>query len=557
MRDYCLLLGLTLRNRLAALRLGSWRKDNGKIDVGRIAATIVAVLSLGLLAGLIIFAEVKLFNILKTLRQDTLLPGVAMLLSMASTLLLSFFHVLSALYFSKDTIWLSYLPVRSRSAMAAKMTEVWLSEDLFSAAILLPLFVLYGIHVQADVLYYVRMVTIVLMAPMIPLAFIGLLTSLLARSTSLARNKEALSVILSVVMIAVILGLEGTVLPKIPDDADAMFFVRMLLDNEGILTMLTSAFPPVLWAVHGVQGNWAEYGLFALCSLGSAALLLLLLGKDYLNVCLKQGEHATRKRKIKTGGKTWKQRSPLMAMFIKEWNAVIKNPTVAFNSLPSIFMFPLIVVMGGVGASSAMDVNTLLEELRGLVAQLSPFDLALILTAAVSFAAFVNPAVATAVSREGSRLEISKMIPVSARTQMTAKLLVGMLIDFLAVGVAVVMLAFLLPGQWLVLAMVFVLSMLLCYAMSAVNLTLDAVRPNLHWTNEAQVVKQGANVVFGMLIGLVMFALPVIPPFLLLNSTPVWRFAASAGVLVLEAVVGFMLIRLVAEKRFAALEPGA
>ena len=149
------------------------------------------------------------------------------------------------------------------------------------------------------------------------------------------------------------------------------------------------------------------------------------------------------------------------------------------------------------------------------------------------------------------------MIPVSARTQMTAKLLVGMLIDFLAVGVAVVMLAFLLPGQWLVLAMVFVLSMLLCYAMSAVNLTLDAVRPNLHWTNEAQVVKQGANVVFGMLIGLVMFALPVIPPFLLLNSTPVWRFAASAGVLVLEAVVGFMLIRLVAEKRFAALEPGA
>ena len=557
MRDYCLLLGLTLRNRLAALRLGSWRKDNGKIDVGRIAATIVAVLSLGLMAGFIIFAEVKLFNILKTLRQDTLLPGVAMLLSMASTLLLSFFHVLSALYFSKDTIWLSYLPVKSRSAMAAKMTEVWLSEDLFSAAILLPLFVLYGIHVQADVLYYVRMVTIVLMAPMIPLAFIGLLTSLLARSTSLARNKEALSVILSVVMIAVILGLEGTVLPKIPDDADAMFFVRMLLDNEGILTMLTSAFPPVLWAVHGVQGNWAEYGLFALCSLGSAALLLLLLGKDYLNVCLKQGEHATRKRKIKTGGKTWKQRSPLMAMFIKEWNAVIKNPTVAFNALPSIFMFPLIVVMGGVGASSAMDINVLLEELRGLVAQMSPFDLALILTAAVSFAAFMNPAVATAVSREGSRLEISKMIPVSARTQMAAKLLVGMLIDFLAVAVAVIMLAFLLPGQWLVLAMVFVLSMLLCYAMSAVNLTLDAVRPNLHWTNEAQVVKQGANVVFGMLIGLVMFALPVIPPFLLLNSTPVWRFAASAGVLVLEAVVGFMLIRLVAEKRFAALEPGA
>lgn len=557
MRDYRLLLGLTLRNRLAALRLGSWRKDNGKIDVGRISATVVVILSLALMAGFIIFAEVKMFNILKTIRQDTLLPGLAMFLSMLSTLLLSFFHVLSALYFSRDTVWLSYLPVRSRSAMAAKMTEVWLSEDLFSAAILLPVFVLYGIHVQAGVLYYLRMVTIVVMAPMIPLAIVGLLTSLLARSTSLARNKEALTVLMSVVLLTLILGMEGTLLPRIPDDADAMFFVRMLLDNEGILTMLTSAFPPVLWAVHGLQGNWAEYGLFALCSLGAVTLLLALLGKDYLNVCLKQGEQATRKRKVKTGSKTWKQRSPLMAMFVKEWNAVIKNPTVAFNALPSIFMFPLIVVMAGAGIASTMEIDMLLDEVRGLVNQLNPLDLALILTAAVSFAAFVNPAVATAVSREGSRLEISRMIPVSARTQMAAKLLVGVLIDFLAVAVAIVVLAVLLPDQVLVLALVLVLSMLLCYAMSAVSLTLDAVRPNLHWTNEAQVVKQGANVVFGMLIGLAMFALPVIPPFLLLGSAPVWRFAASAAVLVAEAAVGFLLIRLVAEKRFAALEPGA
>ncbi len=555
MRDYGLLLGLTLRNRLAALRAGSWRKDNGKLDISRIVATVIVVLALGVTAGMIIYAEIMLFNVLKTFRQAALLPAMAVMLSMMSTLLLSFFHVLSGLYFSRDTAWMAYLPVRSRSVMAAKMTEVWMAEELFSAAILLPVFILYGIHLEAGVLYYVRMALIVLVAPMIPLAVIGVLTSLLARMTSLVRNKEAISVVFSLVMVLGILAVEGTLLPQIPDDADTMFFVGLLLDNEGILNMLTSAFPPVLWAVHGLQGNWLEFMLFVACSVGAMVAMIALLGGGYLNVCLKQTEQGTRKRKVKTHEGTWRQRSQLMTMFHKEWNGVIKNPTIAFNSLPSIFMFPLIIGMSAAGIASSMDMNVFLEEIQGLVGNISMLDLALIVAAAVGFACFMNPAVATAVSREGSRLEISKMIPVPVRTQMTAKLMVGMLIDLLAVLVAAVILLVLLPQQMISIILGCVLALGVCYACSALSLTLDAVRPNLTWTNEMQVVKQGANVAFGMLIGLALFILPVIPPLLLLEASPAARFASAAGVIALEAAVGFVMVRTVAEKKFAVLEP--
>ena len=195
---------------------------------------------------------------------------------------------------------MAYLPVRSRSVMAAKMTEVWLAEELFSAAVLLPVFILYGIHLGGDALYFVRMALIVLTAPMIPLAVVGVLTSLLARMTSLMRHKEAISVLFSLVLVLGILALEGTLLPHIPDDADAMFFVRLLLDNEGILNMLTSAFPPVLWAVHGLQGNWVEFLMFVGASVGAMVLMIGLLGGGYLHVCLKQTEQGTRKRKVKT-----------------------------------------------------------------------------------------------------------------------------------------------------------------------------------------------------------------------------------------------------------------
>lgn len=555
MRDYRLLLGLTLRNRLAALRAGSWRKDNGKLDVGLMVAYVIGILALGAMAGFIIFAEIKLFGVLKMVNQAALLPALAMMLSLLSTLILSFFHVLSGLYYSKDTTWMAYLPVRSRSVMAAKMTEIWMGEELFAAALLLPIFTLYGIHLNAGVMYYVRMAVIVLLAPVMPLCLVAFLTSLLARATSLLRNKEAVSMLLSVVLLAGILTLEGTLLPKIPDDADTMFFVRLMLDNEGILNMLTSAFPPVLWAVRGLQGNWGEFALYVGCCAAVAVLMLTLLGKGYLSICLKQSEQGTRKRRVKTDGKTFRQRSPLMSLFHKEWAAVIKSPTVAFNSLPSIFMFPLIIIMSGAGLASATDVEVFLAEIRGIVESLSMLDMALFVAAAVGFSGFLNPAVATAVSREGSRLEISRMIPVSARTQLTAKLMVGMLIDLLAVLVAVVILVALLPGMTAAILLGGLLALLLCYACSALCLTLDAVRPNLHWTNEAQVVKQGANVAIGMLIGLGLFILPVIPPVLLLNEAPWARFATAAGVVVLEAVLGFVMLRFVGEKRYARLEP--
>ena len=97
MREYKLLLGLALRNRLAAFRAGSWKREGGKLDRGRIASTVVMVLCMGIMAAFIIFVEVTLFKALKLVGQPALLPAMAMLMSMMSTLLLGFFHVLSGL----------------------------------------------------------------------------------------------------------------------------------------------------------------------------------------------------------------------------------------------------------------------------------------------------------------------------------------------------------------------------------------------------------------------------------------------------------------------------
>lgn len=553
MREYRILLGLALRNRLAGLRAGSWRKSNGKLDVGRIAGTAIAAVGIAVVAGMMIYAEIKLFGGLAAFGQPALLPALIVMMCMIGTLFLGFFHTIASLYFSRDTAWMAYLPVHSRTVMAAKMTEIWLGEMLFCAAVLSPAFILYGGYLQADALYYVRMVITILLVPVLPLSVTLLLSSLLARLTALSRHKESWVMVGSVVMMFAVIALEMSFMTNVPDDADTMFFIRLLIDSEGLVNMLTGGFPPVMWAVRGIAGDWGRFALFVLCCAVVSGALIYLLGGSYLNVCLRQGEQGSRKRAAKITDRTWKVRSPLMALFHREWAEVLKTPTYAFNSFSGVIMVPLMLFAMSMSLS-ASDAGNVVDFLGEIISSVDTMDMILILTALVAFAGFMDPAIATAVSREGGRHEISRMIPVSARTQITAKMMMGLCVNGLAVVTACVTVGVIMPSLIPMLIPAMLLAMMECFAVSALCLTLDAIRPNLHWTSETQVIKQGANVAFGMLIGFAMYALPVAAAVMQLQAAPMVRLASVVGILIVECAVALLLLRQVAEKRYAALE---
>lgn len=115
MKGYGILLRLTVKNRLAGLRAGSWRRDDGKIDFQRILTVVMAALGLAMLLAFIIFIEVTLYNGLNMIGQRMLMPAVALIAAMLGTVMIGFFHVLASLYFNRDTAMLAYLPVRSHT----------------------------------------------------------------------------------------------------------------------------------------------------------------------------------------------------------------------------------------------------------------------------------------------------------------------------------------------------------------------------------------------------------------------------------------------------------
>ena len=254
MKSYFLLLRLNLRNLLAGFR-GAMRKPNGKIDISRLILYPLALLGMLTLAGFVIFMEFSMFSAFEMLNAPEMLPGLAILLAMVTALLFSVFQMLAALYFSRDTASMAYLPLTSRTVLAAKWTEVYVSELLFSLLIAAPAVVLYGIHYAADWTYYLRMVPVLLAVNCIPLTISLLLASILGRFTSLTRHKEVWVVLGTVLMLVVVLGLEWSILPKIPEDADAAFFAQMLTGVQPMLRAFIHAFLPVAWAVDGIAGD--------------------------------------------------------------------------------------------------------------------------------------------------------------------------------------------------------------------------------------------------------------------------------------------------------------
>lgn len=554
MSAYMTLLRLSLLNHWAGFRRGSWRKANGKLDLSRIVTMALVLVGLGVLAWFVIWLEIMLFDVLASFGQPLLLPAMSLFVATVSTLILGLFPTLTALYMGRDAAWMAALPVPSTAVMAAKWTEIYLGDALINLGLIGPAALLYGLRIHADALYYVRSVAVILASPLLPLAVTTLVVTLLARVTGLARHRELCMMLGSLLAVAAVWAIEFTLLPRI-DEHGLAYLVELLIGNDGLAALLLSSIPPIQWAAQGMQGDWLRWAMFLLTSAAAAAACIALVGPGHLSICLNQTEHAGKRRAVKLKEGDWQVRSPLKALFLREWNELVKSPTYAMNAFSGAIIFPIMILAMYVGMYSSGEVmGEVLGELRGALRGFSVLDATLIFAACMAFPSFANVAASTAVSREGGRLMISRMLPVPARTHLTAKLLTGLCVNLVGMASAVIVLAVVLPdfAVWLVPAAV--LALAVSYVTNAIALTIDAIHPRLNWVNENQAMKQNFNAVIAMLLSLLIIGLDVALPFLLLGASPMARMAAVVAALLAECLLGWALMRFVAEKRYAALE---
>jgi ABC-2 type transport system permease protein len=544
MTGFFALLRLQLLSRLADLKPRNF-KAALKEKKGRTIGMVIAILFLVVYLGVILFiVENKMLDVLMKMGTPDMLISMAVTLATAGTLIMSFFFVLSSLYLGRDAAYLAALPLKSRTIMSAKLVQVWISETLIDALLILPACILFGVKTGAPVGFYLRMILVWLLIALLPICIIAFVSSLLIRISGLWKHRELVVTVAGIALMVGYMFLMMNLGGITGDSAEGgEMMQRFMMDNSSRIQSMTAMFPPAAWAAMGLLGkDPGKLALWVAVSLAAPVITVWLLGYSYRKLSLLQTETPEGSKKKFTGRESYGVGSQFAACCKRELKTILRVPSYATNILPTAFMPLLMVIMmfvisnrvGGDG----QNLSVIMQQ------QFSPALVMSVLAAVLAYMAGMNPALSTAVTREGKGHELLTALPVPAKTLVCAKFAVGFGLALVGVLAASVALVVLFPTFTLQVVLAFILCVLFSYVNSVLALNRDIRKPRLDWVTEQEAVKQNFGVLISLLISWgILIALAGVTYLMISQGLGLWPvFGILAAILIVLCV--FVTIRL-------------
>ena len=498
MTQFFALLRLQLLSRYADFKPRNL-KNALKEKRGRTIGMFIAILFLIVYLGAILYIlETKALDILVPRGMGDLVPVLAVVLSTAGTLVMAFFFIMSSLFLGRDATFVASMPVKDRTVLSAKLCQVWISETLIDAVIILPACILYGTRVGVGADFYVRMILVWLMVSLLPISIASLLGSLLIRISGLWKRREMIMTVGGILLFVGYMFLMMNVGGITGDSAESgEMLQKFFLDNATRIRGMTSLFPPAAWAAEGLMGDWGKLALYFAVSAAGIALVIGVLGIFYRKLSMLQSETplANGKKGIQKG--SIRMGSAFMANVKREMLTILRVPSYAVNILPITFMPPLMVVMMGVMFNRSAESG---ESLKTVLAQLNPALIMCILAAVMAYMSGMNAALSTSVTREGKGHDFIKALPVNPRTIIYAKLTVGCGLGIAGIVLAMAAVMVLVPGFITETLLATVLCVVFSLGSAFFALSRDVKKPKLDWVTEQEAVKQNFGVLISMLV---------------------------------------------------------
>lgn len=475
--------------------------------------------------------------------------------------ILGFPIAISVLYFSRDTRLLASLPIPAYRIVAANAGVLYLYSLplallFFVPALVASQAVLTGAGAAAGVAagsvgavapaggaatgaaagagaaaalnpvaYWLLGALIVLMLPVVPLALAVCVVTLVTRLVNLSRFRTALE---TLGMVLVVLVLVGTQLVLSRSLAAGDGSLALSEQMRAIVARLYGAVPPARWYAGAFIGGGFPTMLGALAGtllLGAGAILAVQAG--YLRQLANQSVTRTRRTGAAPAAMP-APRVPLRALLGRELKVLTSNSTFLFESAGELLVFP--IILGILRLSTPAEV---LGEIMPVVEQTD--YLLPLLTVALVVLAGINTVSSAALSREGRTFDLSLTLPLPGSTQVSAKVLIYVMLFGSAMLLNAVLAVWILARPWWYVPLVFVAALPFVWLIGVTTIYADIRRPLLRWNHPQQAVKQNMNVLLGMGIAIVALATAAAPAAML-----ALRGAPSPAVMLLGS--GFALV---------------
>lgn len=536
----------------------SQRKKRGRAG-SLLLFAFVAIYMIAIMAA----SSIALYDLLAPAGLQELLIGLYI---SAGTILVFFFgilYVISIFYYAGDVERLLPLPLPAGDIIGAKLlvTAAW--EYLYLFVLVLPPLIVYGVRSGSGPDWYLFMVWILILLPVMPLCLASVIVMLILRFTPLARNKDRFNLITGLLAMGLALAFVfGTQSMASFSEADLTQIISAGTDSVARLT--TTVFPGASFAVGALTAEsfLRQAGQAALLLVVSAAALfvtLRLAGILYFPGVIGIQASAARRRRLnaaelQTAGKSG---SAFWTCWRKDLRILFRTPIFFMNNVLMNFLWPVFILIPFLSGAAEQSLAELIPAVRqALFARDSRGAVIAVAVyfAVVCFITGTNGIASSALSREGKIFYIMKIIPLSWKRQILAKIMVGVL--FGAIGALmplVIVIILLQPPAWLVLALLAVLPGGI-FLPNLSGVIFELYWPKLNWDNEQKAVKQNLNVLYGMGMSMLFAALFAVPAIAWQWPLAATTLLIGAGSLLLSLAVLLLLLRILPH-RMLAIEP--
>ena len=360
--------------------------------------------------------------------------------------------LMTDLYKSRDNQILHALPVQNAEIFLSKLMVYTLNEFIKNLYVLIPLLFAFGFVNQLHPIYYVNMIPMVIILPLLSVGFAALLSMPISMLRHFLSDKNILTLILSLIMIGLLFGITVSLVNQIPTPIRIVQLYNRFIIQLTLIMQSSAAYGHIYTVIgHMLFGiNIFVNYVILLVTLAGLSLTVMAIAKPlYFKLASQSQEFAVKK----THSKSNRQEKSLFMTFLrKEWLIAKRSVNQLLGDYALLIALPFFMVVLNT-IYMGMNRSTTGNQ---LVLIFNVFIVLLLVTAS-------NTASASAITTEGSEFVLLKTAPSDTRWMAWAKIAFNLIFSSFMITVSFLLFMWALPvfptnDIWLLYGLVIILN---------------------------------------------------------------------------------------------------
>ena len=484
---------------------------------------------LGILAFLIVFGSIgaamasfsySITKQLQEINQAYTFTNILLLMNFFILFAKSVFESLNVLYFSKDLKVFLRMPIKPKNLLHSKMLNMIVSEYEMELIMLAIPMIVYGILTNVSLTFYIYMIAILLILPIIPILITSLVIAIIMRFTNKIKNKSKV-IYITLILTTLIVGVITSSFNS-QQDLSVSAVKNVILKANGVAETIADYFV-LIKPIMNTMLNYDNIDglknliIYAIENIICYVFVIWFMSKIYLKGAIGatiNSKKNTKSRDAELTIKDFKKKNKYRTYIAKELKTLVRTPIFCIECIivPILYPFFIFFVIIGMTEFASFVGLDLWGKIRNVAVE--PFGLAITLAVGQIFY-MMNFTSIIAISRESQNAMITKFIPITLKKQFDLKIFLGMTFNMIA-SVLVTVFYYMCTNDWLVTIIIFVMLYLINRIGEKFKLLIDLHKPQLVWDTEYTMMKQNTNVMYelfySLIVGGIFYLISLITP---------------------------------------------